>query len=63
MGSSTALFCGAPGVGEGNWKPSGIGTVDTPAATVVVVVVVVSVADVLVTRTKHISTRDKHLVF
>ncbi len=46
---SIARFCGAPGVGEGYWKPLGIGTVDTPAATVVVEVVVVSVANVLVT--------------
>ena len=36
-------------MGEGYWKPSGIGTVDTLAATVVVDVVVVSVATVLVT--------------
>ena len=43
-----ARFCGAPGVGEGYWKPSGIGTVDTLAATVVVVIVVVSVANILV---------------
>lgn len=48
-GRSIARFCGAPGVGEGYWKPSGIGTVDTLAATVVVEVVVVSVATVLVT--------------
>ena len=44
-----ARFCGAPGVGEGYWKPSGTGTVDTLAAIVVVETVVVSVATVIVT--------------
>ena len=51
--TSTARFCGAPGVGLGYLKPSGTGTVETVGSRVVVVVVMVFVAVVVVSGKQY----------
>ena len=61
--SSIARFCGAPGVGEGYWKPYGVGTVDVPTGRNISEVVVVSVATVVVTGERLLAAANSSCCF